>query len=143
MFQPYVEKAFELRVVVMGEKIFCAKINSQDNEFARKDWRAVDWRGGNLQHEIFPLPDYVQNSIRRLMDSFGINFASMDIIVTPAGEFVFLDLNPNGQWLWLETELGLPLVASMADLLTTHYSRPGQLGEKEDARASEPVAEYA
>jgi hypothetical protein len=35
---------------------------------------------------------------------------------------VFLDLNPNGQWLWLEEELGLPLVASMADLLTTESS---------------------
>jgi hypothetical protein len=47
------------------------------------------------------------------------------MILTPDGEFVFLELNPNGQWLWLEEELGLPLVASMADLLTTHYSRAG------------------
>ena len=37
-----------------------------------------------------------------------------------------LELNPNGQWLWLELELGLPLAASMADLLTTHHSRAGQ-----------------
>ena len=56
------------------------------------------------------------------MRSFDINFASIDMIVTPEGEFVFLDLNPNGQWLWLEEELGLPLVATMADLLTTEYS---------------------
>jgi hypothetical protein len=63
----------------------------------------------------------VEASIRRLVDSFGTNFASMDLIVTPEGEFVFLDLNPNGQWLWLETELGLPLVSSMADLLTTYH----------------------
>jgi hypothetical protein len=55
------------------------------------------------------------------MDSFALNFASMDMIVTPEGDFVFLELNPNGQWLWLELELGLPLVASMADLLTTNH----------------------
>jgi hypothetical protein len=55
------------------------------------------------------------------MDSFGINFASPDMILTPEGEFVFLELNPNGQWLWLEAELGLPLISSMADLLTMHH----------------------
>jgi len=59
----------------------------------------------------------------RLMDSFGINFASADMILTPEGEYVFLELNPNGQWLWLERDLGLPLVAHMADLLTTHYCK--------------------
>jgi hypothetical protein len=63
------------------------------------------------------------------MASFGLNFASLDMIVTPDGEFVFLELNPNGQWLWLEYELGLPLVASMADLLTSDAGRP-----TEDAR---------
>jgi len=122
IFQPYIDKAFELRCVVIGEKIFCAKMNSQADEATRKDWRA-----GNPEHDIFTLPEHVQASIRRLVKSFGINFASMDLIVTPSGEFVFLDLNPNGQWLWLETELGLPLVASMADLLTTfHEPRSNQ-----------------
>jgi glutathione synthase/RimK-type ligase-like ATP-grasp enzyme len=105
---------------VFGENIFCAKINSQANANTRKDWR-----GGDCDHELFSLPEEVQASIHRLMDRFGINFASLDMILTPNGEFVFLELNPNGQWLWLEEELGLPLVASMADLLTTNYSRAG------------------
>src|SRR5215213_8776703 len=125
IFQPYVEKAYELRCVVMGDKIFTAKLNSQDKESARTDWRAaaVD-EEGDVEHEHFDLPEPVQAALHRLMRSFEINFASIDMIVTPDGEFVFLDLNPNGQWLWLEEEIGLPLVASMADLLTTAYS-PG------------------
>jgi glutathione synthase/RimK-type ligase-like ATP-grasp enzyme len=115
IFQPYVEKAFELRCVVIGERIFAAKINSQATAATR-----VDWRAGEAEHEVFALPEQVEASIRRLMASFGLNFASLDMIVTPEGEFVFLELNPNGQWLWLELELGLPLVSSMADLLTTN-----------------------
>ena len=115
IFQPYVEKAFELRCVVIGERIFAAKIHSQATDATRLDWRA-----GEPEHEIFALPEQVKAAIRRLMASFGLNFASLDMIVTPDGDFVFLELNPNGQWLWLELELGLPLVASMADLLTTH-----------------------
>jgi RimK-like ATP-grasp domain len=129
IFQPYVEKAFELRAVVIGERIFCAKIDSQANENTRKDWRA-----GEREHEIFALPERVEASIRRLMASFGLNFASIDMIVTPEGEFVFLELNPNGQWLWLEIELGLPLAATMADLLTTNHTRAGR--PTEDVRES-------
>jgi len=86
----------------------------------------VDSRGGDPDHEIFELPDEVKASLRRLMAAFGLNFASLDMIVTPDGEFVFLELNPNGQWLWLELELGLPLVATMADLLTSHHTGAGR-----------------
>ena len=118
IFQPYVSKAAELRCVVIGKKIFSARINSQANENTSKDWR-----GGAYQMEPFSLPEQVEASLLRLMDSFGINFASADMILTPEGEFVFLELNPNGQWLWLERDLGLPLVANMADLLTTQYSK--------------------
>jgi len=132
MFQPYVDKALELRVVVIGDRIFCASIDSQAHEVSRKDWRAGDWRGTELKQKVFWLPDDVQAAIRRLMHSFELNFASMDMILTPRDEFVFLELNPNGQWLWLELDLGLPLVASMADLLTSQY-----------APACERVAEYA
>jgi glutathione synthase/RimK-type ligase-like ATP-grasp enzyme len=123
IFQPYIEKAYELRCVVMGDKIVTAKLKSQDKESARKDWRAaaVDVEG-DVDSEVFDLPSPVQAALHRMMRSFAINFASIDMIVTPEGEFVFLDLNPNGQWLWLQEELGVPLVANMADLLTTEYS---------------------
>jgi hypothetical protein len=50
---------------------------------------------------------------------------------------VFLDLNPNGQWLWLEEELGLPLVANMADLLMTEYSRAVEAAPPIPQRRSE------
>jgi glutathione synthase/RimK-type ligase-like ATP-grasp enzyme len=128
IFQPYVEKAYELRCVVMGDKLFAAKLNSQAKESTRKDWRAGDIEEGELEHEVYDLPERVQAALRRLVRSFEINFASIDLIVTPDGEFVFLDLNPNGQWLWLEEELALPLVASMADVLTTEYSPAAETG---------------
>ena len=44
-------------------------------------------------------------------------FGAFDIIVTPDGEYVFLENNPFGQYLWLEVETGLPLSEEMAHLL--------------------------
>src|SRR3954467_1906706 len=63
MLQPYVEKAFELRCVVIGDRIFAAKMDSQAHEDSR-----IDWRGGNPEHEIFQLPQAVKDSLHRLMD---------------------------------------------------------------------------
>src|SRR5439155_7434600 len=60
ILQPYVDKAAELRCVVIGKHIFCARINSQANENTRKDWRA-----GDCDHEIFSLPGHVEASIHR------------------------------------------------------------------------------
>jgi glutathione synthase/RimK-type ligase-like ATP-grasp enzyme len=133
MLQPYVDKAFELRCVVIGDRIFSAKMDSQADEKSR-----IDWRGGDPEHEVFALPEHVEAAIHRLMDSFELNFASLDMIVTPDGEFVFLELNPNGQWLWLEYELGLPLVAAMADLLTTDHTHARPRAEDSRGALSAP-----
>jgi len=126
ILQPYVEKAFELRCVVIGDQIFAAKMDTQADARSR-----IDSRGGDPDHEIFELPHEVEASLHQVMDSFGLNFASLDMIVTPDGEFVFLELNPNGQWLWLEYELGLPLVATMADLLMSNHPAAGRPTEAE------------
>jgi hypothetical protein len=56
------------------------------------------------------------------MRDFDIQFASLDMVLTRDENFMFLELNPNGQWLWLEYELGFPLVATMADLLMNPVS---------------------
>ncbi len=117
IFQPYIEKAFELRCVVIGDRVFSARIDSQADDVTRQDWRA-----GSRSHAAFDLPDEIAEALLRVVGAFGLNFASLDMIVTPRGEFVFLELNPNGQWLWLEHELGLPLVSAMADLLTSQMS---------------------
>lgn len=143
MFQPYIDKAYELRCVVMGDRILTAKLKSQEKASARKDWRAaaVAEGEGDVAYETFDLPRDIAAKLQRMMRSFEINFASIDLIVTPGGEFVFLDLNPNGQWLWLEEELGLPLVATMADLLTGEYSPPAAVAASVPQRYNEHAHE--
>src|SRR5918912_903305 len=117
VFQPYVEKAYELRCVVMGDEIFTAKLDSQAHESTRKDWRAGAVEGEDVEYEVYDLPEPVQVGLHRLMRSFEINFASIDLIVTPDGEFVFLDLNPNGQWPRSKEPPGLTPAAIMAGML--------------------------
>lgn len=116
IYQPFIPKKTEVRIVVVGEEIVCADIERADDERSRSDWRAGNarFRAGR------DIPRKVATGLLELLRRFDVNFASIDMIVTPDDRYVFLELNPNGQWLWLQHELGIPLSRRIADLLLRH-----------------------
>jgi hypothetical protein len=113
LFQQRVPKAYELRVTVVDGNVFTARIDAL-TEKARIDWRA-DYH--NLRYSAAELPEPVVAMVRRFMRLRRLRFAAMDFVVTPGGEHVFLEANPNGQWAWIEDETGLPIAAAVADAL--------------------------
>lgn len=115
IFQEYVEKRFELRVVVIGDEILAFEIHSQAREESRIDWRQSV--PADLEHRVHALPTDVAGRIRALMDRFGLEFGALDLVVTPDGRYVFLENNPGGQFGWLEAATGVPLLSKLADLL--------------------------
>ena len=116
--QAYVEKAYELRITVVGEEVFACRIDAQqlaDNE------GKVDWRQGydhGMQQTAYTLPTEVADRCRLFLQRMWLNFGCFDFVVTPSGEYVFLECNPNGQWLWVEIETGLPISEAVARWLT-------------------------
>ena len=98
-FQDYIEKAYELRVTVVGDKVFTAKINSQDDERTKIDFRdfSVD-----IAYEAYQLPKTVEKRCIDFIKSYGLNYGAIDLIVSLEGEFIFLENNPNGQFLFIE-----------------------------------------
>ena len=116
--QNYVEKAFELRVTVVDSEVFACKIDSQTQN---EDQGKVDWRQGydyGLKHSIFDLPEKVSEKCKMFLHKMGLRFGCFGFIVTPEGQYVFLECNPNGQWLWIELETGLSISAAIARSLT-------------------------
>lgn len=116
IIQPYVEKRLELRVTVVGGDVFACAIHSQLSERTRTDWRRYDL--ANTPHERCDLPPEIAQRCVRLVRSAGLAFGCIDLILTPDGRYVFLEVNPNGQWLWIEDLTGLPITAAIADLLS-------------------------
>jgi glutathione synthase/RimK-type ligase-like ATP-grasp enzyme len=116
IYQEYIEKDYELRITVIGEDIYPVKIYSQTNENTIIDWRKDQL---NLEYELVSLDPEFEESLRNLHNNFNLIYGAYDFIVTPKGEHVFLEVNPVGQWLWLEEELGLDISQSIADLLSS------------------------
>ena len=65
----------------------------------------IDWRQGyehDLKHEIVEIQEHVADFCRQFLKRMKLNFGCFDFIVTPDDKYVFLECNPNGQWLWIE-----------------------------------------
>ena len=118
MFQEYIEKAYEVRLTVIGNRYFPVTIDSQGQSDTKVDWRGVSGETGTMPYGPYhPLPDEVLKKTQALLTELGAVYAAVDFIVTPDGEHVFLEVNPAGQFMWLQHDLGLPLGDEMAELL--------------------------
>ncbi|WP_146103707.1 ATP-dependent carboxylate-amine ligase [Nonomuraea solani] len=115
ILQPYVDKAVELRVIVVGERVFAAEIDASDSPAAREDWRHYD--NDRVRYGPHELPAGVARRCARLVAETGLTYAALDLIVTPGGEYVFLELNSNGAWGFVELWAGLPVSDAIAGWL--------------------------
>jgi hypothetical protein len=118
IFQEYIEKAYELRITIVETQIFAVKINSQANLSTSIDWR----RGQNsASYDLIDLDDSFKHELLALHHTFGLVYGAYDFIVTPNNDYVFLEVNPAGQWLWMEDELdNLKITQAVANTLSHH-----------------------
>lgn len=113
LYQEFIDKAFELRITVVGRRIFSCRINHRSDDITAHDYR-FDTK--NLKHEPWECPELTER-IHSYMDSFGLNFGCFDILVSKTGEALFIECNVNGQWLWVENLTGMPIGQAIAELL--------------------------
>lgn len=115
VFQEQIPKQQELRVVYVDGKVFVGALDA-----AKYNASTVDWRRGTsevcvwLNHE---LPEEIIHRLQAFMAKFGLIFGAFDLIQTPSGEYVFLEVNPTGEWGMLERDLQLPISEAIADAL--------------------------
>lgn len=101
IYQPLLDKAYELRVTVMGGTVIAARLHSQREGEYLTDWRANDF-DERMGCERYALPDPVQARCLQVMARLGLVFGCIDIVVTRDGRYVFLEVNEMGQFMWLE-----------------------------------------
>lgn len=112
IYQGRVPKALEARSVVIGDSVLTCSIDSQADERT-----ALDWRHEGLidcEHAATDLGPDMNERLVSFVRSYGLTYGMIDLILTPSGEWVFLELNPNGQWGWLEEQAGLPIADRLA-----------------------------
>lgn len=115
-FQEFIDKEYEIRVTLVGDSVFPVRIDSQ--EFSET---VVDWRHPTLipklKHSIIELPQHITNFCNYMLKELGLIFGAFDFVVSKTGQYYFLEVNPNGQWYWIESLTGLAISEAIARVL--------------------------
>lgn len=121
-FQEKVEKKVELRITIVGDKVFTAAIDPNTSERAQTDWRRD---GNNMIHDWvkYELPQEISEKLLKLMDRLGLNYGAIDVIVTPDDRYVFLEVNPSGEFFWLDWLFEGQISEAIADVLSNKDAR--------------------
>lgn len=121
LLQNYVEKDYELRVTIVGNKIFAAAIDSQRSARSKIDWRRYDI--DHTPYYPYQLPQHVEHALLLMMRRLGLEYGAVDLIRSRDGKYVFLEVNPGGQWGWIETMTGHPITEAIAKWLLTRSTK--------------------
>jgi glutathione synthase/RimK-type ligase-like ATP-grasp enzyme len=116
-FQTLIHKQSDIRVTIVGEKVFCAEILSQTDDDASVDWRRTS--NPNLPHKHHDLLGTVELRLLQYMKRLNLEYGAIDLVLDEEGNYYFLEINPGGQWLWLDRILDLGITECIADWLET------------------------
>jgi len=121
--EEYIEKDYELRVTVIKDTCFSAKIESQKLDLEKG---AIDWRQGydhGISFTEISIPEEIEAKCFLFLEYFNLNFGCFDFIVEKNGNHVFLECNTNGQWMWLEEEAKLPISKKLAEIFENEIKK--------------------
>jgi glutathione synthase/RimK-type ligase-like ATP-grasp enzyme len=121
-FQQHIAKQTELRVTVIGDEIFAAEISTGTGEPLPLDWRR---RPAEIVCRAFDLPRSLASMVRNLVGRLGLVFGCIDFVQAADGRLLFLEINPSGQWYWIEQRTGQPLLEAMVRLISGRSSFKG------------------
>lgn len=116
IFQEYID-GVDLRITVVGNRLYTAEIDARQTSYPF-DMRMVI---GEANVRPIDLPLAARDSILRFMSELGLVYGAIDMRRTADGRFIFLEVNPAGQWLFVEQRTGLPISKAMADLLVAFH----------------------
>ncbi len=119
ILQEKIEPKTDVRLTVFGDAYFAYRILPNNKFVQHLDWRRNDPR--ELTYERVAPPLGIVNSVRKFMSHFDIKFGAFDFSVDRNGEWFFLEINPNGQFGWLEIATGDKLTDALIKLLIADH----------------------
>ncbi len=101
LFQEMIPKVLDVRATMLDGIIVSTGLRAIESDGTQR----LDVRRDNMsdvEYSSLEMPDDVSAAVRSLIESYGLRFAALDFGITEAGEWVFFEINPNGQWAWLD-----------------------------------------
>lgn len=114
IFQERIRKQADIRVTVLGDQIFATAIIPPRNANTTVDWRSDI---ASRRFSSITLPNGILLAVRKLMNLMHLRTSCLDFLLTQDDRYVFLEANPDGQWLWVQHTTGSPVLDAFVELL--------------------------
>ena len=116
IIQQFIEKDYEIRATIVGDTIFASSIDTKNaSQEAQIDWRHYDWE--NTPYYPVKLPKEVEEKLLLLMREIGLVYGACDLIRSKDGDYYFIEVNAQGQWLWIQDLTDLKISEEIANWL--------------------------
>ena len=102
IFQEKINKKSDVRIIVLDSSIIAVELKRIENGQQSLDIRRDNMSG--VKYSVTQIPRQVNNIIFQLIQSYQLRFAVLDFAIDQEGDWIFFEINPNGQWAWLDIE---------------------------------------
>ena len=122
LFQARVNKATDVRMIVMDDRVTAVSLTAIDADGSQRlDIRRDNMR--DVRYAPVSVPSHVSQAVAQLMRGYGLRFAAIDFAIDSDGRWTFFEVNPNGQWAWLDLAGASDVGASFVDAIRTPVER--------------------
>jgi glutathione synthase/RimK-type ligase-like ATP-grasp enzyme len=115
ILQEKFSKQSELRVTVVGDQVFAAEIKTGSLAGIQDDIHRFQL--SQLPKEPVNLERKDKSRCTRMINSLGLRYGAIDFLKTEDGQLNFLEINPTGDWIWIERQTKLPITRAVVDLI--------------------------
>ena len=115
IIQERIKRKIEVRLTVVGSTIFACSMEINDSNTETIDLHLIEDK--NIFYKPINVPRAVQKSVFQLLKAFGLTYCCFDFVLSDNDDWIFLELNPSGQWGWIERKVGFPITESIVNLL--------------------------
>lgn len=102
-------------MTVIGEEVFACEIETKAGTTEHIDWRIESVE--DLPHRLVELPYRISEQLKKMLSIMNLNFGAFDLIRDETGTYYFIEVNPNGQYYWIELLTGGRLTEAMVTLI--------------------------
>ena len=117
LFQQFIQKRTDVRITVVDSDVHAVELLAGD----RPGEQRCDIRRNNMSDVVYrpiTLPEDVKVALQKLMKHYRLRFGAIDMAVAGTGEWYFLEINPNGQWAWLDMTAGTNIASSFVKIFS-------------------------
>jgi hypothetical protein len=122
LFQQAIQKQIDVRITIVDDAIHAVELRGLEHNGTQR----CDIRRNNMadvEYRAIELPHDIEGLVRSLMQEYQLRYAAIDMAIDLNGKWVFFEINPNGQWAWLDIAGGANIASSFVRSFSTALSK--------------------